>query len=100
MITTLDETQKNRYEKIVKRINEIWKLEKKKFGLRDTMESIRAEISNGFVANSSLDYRGNVGYVANIAKAREREASSKQAIEEIKSQQLEVLKKIEEIILL
>lgn len=100
MSSQLNETQKRRYEKIVSHANEIWKLEKEKFNLRDVLEIHRKDIADGVVAAGSYDFQDRTRSTANILGAREREKSTQKAIEEIRNQQLVILKNIEEIILL
>ena len=99
MNSELDKTKTKRHQKIVYCINEIWKLEKEKFILRERLESIRGEIMGGVQANSIQSQSpGDKAWIANITIARKKETSEKKFLEEIRNQQRIFLKKIEAII--
>lgn len=91
MSSDLDETHRNRHEKIVSYANDIWQLEKEKYEYRKALSRIREGLEKGRRSNLPE-------YKASVLEFTKGEKSAKKSIEEIIERQHKILKKIEEII--
>jgi hypothetical protein len=95
----IESTMEKRYDFLITKTNEIWKLEKKKGDLRDKLQEIRMEIKLGKNQTRRRTPLMEYGTAAGGIKKNEEIAENiKKEIDRIKKEQLEALEEIENLI--
>jgi hypothetical protein len=96
----ISKTLKKRHEKMVEYLNEIWKLEKDKFYIREALVDLNDDLSASREALSKLNVRtkNNISLGANLKPTQNSIAKINKELSAIKNKQLEFLEKIKSII--